>query len=349
MKTIDLNKLVRKTILEIKPYTSARDEFTTVSEGMIFLDANENPFEKGWNRYPDSKQLAVKQKIGSIKAIAENRITLGNGSDEILDLIFRVFCEPGKDNIISLPPTYGMYSVLASLNGIENREVLLNPDFQPDVAQILRKIDERTKLLFLCSPNNPTGNLLSQETIRTLLYRFNGIVVLDEAYIDFTTQESWIQKGSTFKNLIVIQTLSKAYGMAGIRLGMAFASPEITALLHKIKPPYNIGTLPQEKVIVMKDNIKQEIAIIQKEKQELIKVLLKVNFIKKIYPSDANFLLIRVDDADKRYRQLLENGIVVRNRNSYPLCDNCLRITIGTPNENRSLVQAIFKIQETVL
>ncbi|MEO4005526.1 histidinol-phosphate transaminase [Flavobacterium sp. CAU 1735] len=348
MKTVDLNKLVRNTILKMKPYTSARDEFNGADKGMIFLDANESPFENGWNRYPDSKQLTVKKKIGIIKDISENRITLGNGSDEILDLIFRVFCEPGKDNIISLPPTYGMYSVLADLNGIENREVLLTTDFQPDITPILEQVDKRTKLLFLCSPNNPTGNLLSEESIRTLLDRFNGIVVLDEAYVDFTTQESWIRKGIAFDNLIVIQTLSKAYGMAGIRLGMAFASPEITALLHKIKPPYNIGTLQQEKVTLI-NNIEKEIALIQKEKKVLVKVLLQVNFITKIYPSDANFLLIRVDNADKRYRQLLENGIVVRNRNNYPLCDNCLRITIGTPDENRILTQVILKIQETAL
>lgn len=349
MKTIDLNKLVRSTILKMKPYTSARDEYPTVVEGMIFLDANENPFEKGWNRYPDSKQFAVKQKIGSIKAIAENRITLGNGSDEILDLIFRVFCEPGKDNIISLPPTYGMYSVLADLNDIENREVLLNVDFQPDIPKILAQVDKHTKLLFLCSPNNPTGNLVSEETIVMLLNRFNGIVVVDEAYIDFTTQQSWAKRGIAFENLIVIQTLSKAYGMAGIRLGMAFASPEITALLHKIKPPYNISTLSQEKVLLMDPNIEKEVSLIQKDKETLIKVLLKVNFIKKIYPSDANFILIRVDDADKRYRQLLDNGIVVRNRNQYPLCDNCLRITIGTPDENKTLLEVISKIQKMEL
>lgn len=349
MKKVDLNRLVRNSVLKMKPYTSARDEFNDDTEGMIFLDANENPFGNGLNRYPDSKQWAVKKKIGSLKGISEDRITLGNGSDEILDLIFRVFCDPGKDNSITLPPTYGMYSVLASLNGIENREVLLNSDFQPDVSQILKQIDEHTKLIFICSPNNPTGNLFSEEGIRSLLNRFNGIVVLDEAYIDFTTQESWIKKGIAFENLIVIQTLSKAYGMAGVRLGMAFASPEITMLLHKIKPPYNISALAQEKVVFSDMNIKNKIVIIQKEKEVLIKVLLQVNFITKIYPSDANFVLIRVDDADKRYRQLLENGIVVRNRNQYPLCDNCLRITIGTPDENKTLLEVISKIQKMEL
>ncbi len=349
MKSIDLHKLVRDRVLKMKPYASARDEFKGAAEGMIFLDANENPFENGWNRYPDSKQLAVKKKISAIKGVSENRITLGNGSDEILDLIFRVFCEPGKDTVISLPPTYGMYSVLADLNGVENKQVLLNADFQPDINRILAQVDERTKLLFLCSPNNPTGNLLSEESIRTLLNRFNGIVVLDEAYIDFTTEESWMQKGIAFENLIVIQTLSKAYGMAGIRLGMAFASPEITALLHKIKPPYNIGVLTAEKVVAMRNTVKNKVTLIQNEKQQLYKVLLQVNFIKTIYPSEANFLLIRVDDANKRYRQLLENGIVVRNRNSDPLCDNCLRITIGTPEENSRLIQVIQNIQKTEL
>lgn len=340
MKTFDLNNWVRNSVLKMEGYASARDEFTGDTKGMIFLDANENPFENGLNRYPDSQQLALKMTIAKQKNVSANRITLGNGSDEILDFIFRVFCNPGKDNVITLPPTYGMYGVLAQLNDIENREVLLTNDFQPDISKILKKIDSNTKLLFVCSPNNPTGNLISTEGITTLLENFNGIVVLDEAYIDFASEESWLSKTTVFKNLIVIQTFSKAYGMAGIRLGMAFASPEITALLHKVKPPYNINVYTQKNGSLSID-LSDLIYLIKREKEELIKVLLKVDFVLKIFPSEANFILVQVDDAALRYRQLLENGIVVRNRSSYPRCENCLRITIGTPAENKALLQVI--------
>ncbi|UUC44532.1 histidinol-phosphate transaminase [Flavobacterium cerinum] len=345
MKLMEIKDLVRKNILEMKPYSSARDEFYKANNEMIFLDANENPFENGLNRYPDSKQLALKLKIARQKGTTVEQITLGNGSDEILDLVFRVFCNPEKDNIVTLPPTYGMYGVLADLNGIENREVLLNCDFQLDIPKIMERIDANTKLIFICSPNNPTGNLICTEAIILLLKSFNGIVVIDEAYIDFAAQESWLKRGNEFPNLIVIQTFSKAYGMAGIRLGMAFASPFITSLLHKIKPPYNISTLTVNKGIDQQES-KNEIALIKREKESLIKVLLKVDFVKKVYPSDANFVLIKVDNAVLRYNQLLENGIVVRNRSNYPNCKNCLRITIGTEAENQVLITVLNTIKK---
>lgn len=346
MKPMEIKKLIRENVLKMKPYSSARDEFSGRTKEMIFLDANENPFENGLNRYPDSQQLTLKMKIARQKGTSVDRITLGNGSDEILDLIFRVFCNPEKDNIITLPPTYGMYGVLSDLNGIENREVSLNCDFQLDIPKILERIDANTKLIFICSPNNPTGNLIHTEDIIVLLNSFNGIVVIDEAYIDFAAQESWLKKENEFPNLIVIQTFSKACGMAGIRLGTAFASPFITGLLHKIKPPYNINKLTENKAIKQKE-IKNEVNLIIKEKVLLIKVLLKVDFVRKIYPSDANFILIQVDNATLRYKQLLENGIVVRNRSNYPNCTNCLRITIGTSIENKTLIAVLNTIKKT--
>jgi histidinol-phosphate aminotransferase len=274
---------------------------------------------------------------------------LGNGSDEVLDLIFRAFCEPAKDNIITLPPTYGMYGVLANLNYIENREVVLNDEFQPDFDEISRTMDTRTKLLFICSPNNPTGNLISSEKITRLLNNFKGLVVIDEAYIDFAPQESWISKLNEFPNLIVTQTLSKTYGLAGIRLGICFASAEIISVLNKIKPPYNINILSQQSAIDQLQKVQKlnkDISSLKMEKEVLLKVLVEVNFVKKIYPTDANFILLKVDNAKKRYAQLLEKGIVVRNRSSQPLCENTLRITIGTPSENKKLIATLKELQQ---
>ena len=274
---------------------------------------------------------------------------MGNGSDEVLDLIFRAFCEPAKDNIITLPPTYGMYGVLANLNDIENREVVLNDEFQPDLDEISRTMDTRTKLFFICSPNNPTGNLISFEKITHLLNNFKGLVVIDEAYIDFAPQESWISKLNEFPNLIITQTLSKAYGLAGIRLGLCFASAEIISVLNKIKPPYNINKLSQQNAIDQLQKVQKlnkDISSLKAEKEVLLKVLVEVNFVKKIYPTDANFILLKVDNAEKRYAQLLEKGIVVRNRSSQPLCENTLRITIGTPSENKELIDTLKKLQK---
>ena len=344
MNTFDINNLVRKNIQNMKPYSSARDEFKDFNTKMIFLDANENSFENGVNRYPDPQQKSVKLALAKLKKVSVNQILLGNGSDEVLDLLFRAFCEPNKDNIITLPPTYGMYGVLADLNAIENREIVLNSDFQPDIKSILGSVDANTKMIFLCSPNNPTGNSFSESTISELLENFNGIIVLDEAYIDFSEKESWLSKIVNYPNLVITQTLSKAFGMAGIRVGILYASVSIIAILNKIKPPYNINVLSQEKAlerIIDSDNNSLEIKIILDNKRNLIAHLSKINFIEKIFPSDANFVLIKVDDASKRYDQLIEFGIVIRNRTTQLLCENCLRITIGTKLENEKLINVL--------
>lgn len=344
MKTFDINNLVRKNVLTMESYSSARDEFKDFEQDLIFLDANENPFENGLNRYPDPKQKTLKKKLSELKRIPENQMIIGNGSDELLDLLFRAFCEPNRDSVITLPPTYGMYSVLASLNAVGNKEIVLQNDFEPNVDLILRATDETTKILFLCSPNNPTGNSFSEDKIGKLLADFSGLIVIDEAYIDFSTKESWLQKTGQFPNLIILQTLSKAYGLAGIRLGILYADPEIISFLDKIKPPYNINKLSQEKALERIENydaVLQEIEVILSEKEKLIANLDTVRFIEKIYSSDANFILIKVDNAKKRYGQLLEKGIVVRNRSNQELCENCLRITIGTEKENQQLIEAL--------
>ncbi|QLE02757.1 histidinol-phosphate transaminase [Galbibacter sp. BG1] len=343
----NIDTLVRENVKKLKPYSSARDEFKDFKKDMVFLDANENPFNNGVNRYPDPQQRSLKDLLGNLKGVEASQILLGNGSDEVLDLLFRAFCEPKKDNIITLPPSYGMYKVLAETNDIENREVLLTAEFEPDVEQILETVDENSKLLFICSPNNPTGNAFNPKKIEALLKGFNGIVVVDEAYIDFSNKDSWIGKLQEFPNLVVTQTLSKAYGMAGIRLGICYASEEIISILNKIKPPYNVNELTQQKAVERVGDIKSvknEITSILMERERLIKVLLEVNFINKIYPTDANFVLVKVDDANARYDQLLDKGIVVRNRSTQPLCENTLRFTIGTPVENKNLIQSLKEI-----
>lgn len=352
MKTnFNINNLVRENIKSLKPYSSARDEYKDVTSGdMIFLDANENPFENGVNRYPDPQQNSVKNLVSEIKNISKENILLGNGSDEVLDLIFRAFCEPKEDNIITLPPTYGMYSVLANINTIENRKVLLTTSFQPKIDQILEKVDKNSKILFLCSPNNPSGNSFSSEIIAKLLNKFRGLVVIDEAYIDFSSTKSWLERINEFPNLIITQTLSKAYGLAGIRLGICYASEEIIAVLNKIKPPYNVNELTQQKAIerLQKvEEVQQEIIKIKKERNKLISNLKEIDFIKTIYPTDCNFVLVKVDDATKRYNQLLDKGIVVRNRTTQPLCENCLRLTVGTAIENEKLVKELLSISKS--
>ena len=339
--------LVRPNIKKMQPYSSARDEFKEGSESFIFLDANESPVDNGINRYPDPQQKKLKEVISKRKGIDSNQLLLGNGSDEVLDLIFRAFCEPNIDNVITLPPTYGMYAVLANLNAVENREVLLDSNFEPNVDGILKAIDDRTKIVFLCSPNNPTGNTFSTERIEKILSSFGGLVVIDEAYIDFSEKKSWLSELELYPNLIICQTLSKAYGMAGLRIGSLFASADIISILNKIKPPYNINVLSQEKAfeeLLNINKLKNTIISIKEEKERLIKVLLEVNFVKKVYPSDTNYLLVEVDNALKRYDQLLKNGIVVRNRSSQPLCSNCLRISIGTSEENDKLIQIIKQL-----
>ena len=343
----NIKNITRTNILNMQPYSSARDEFKEFTQKMVFLDANENPFENGVNRYPDPQQRTVKMALSEIKRINENQILLGNGSDEVLDLIFRAFCEPNKDNIITLPPTYGMYSVLANLNAIENREVILKDDFQPNVEDILKQVDENTKIIFLCSPNNPTGNSFSDESIVTLIQNFNGLVLLDEAYIDFSEKESWLIEMSDYPNLIISQTLSKAYGMAGIRLGILYASIEIISVLNKIKPPYNVNVLTQKKALEQLENydlIVKQIKDIKSSKSILINELEKINYIKKVFSTDGNFILIKVDNANQRYNQILEKGIVLRNRTTQPLCENCLRITIGTTEENTQLINVLINL-----
>lgn len=345
---MEINTLIRRNVAQMQPYASARDEFKGIDAPMVFLDANENPFENSMNRYPDPQQKRVKAVLSQIKNVAENQILLGNGSDEVLDLLFRAFCEPNRDNVITLPPTYGMYGVLANLNAVENREVLLTDDLKPNTTAILNTIDKNTKIIFLCSPNNPTGNSFSEESVVTLIEQFKGIVVLDEAYIDFSEKESWLTKLDDYPNLVVVQTFSKAYGLAGIRMGMLYASEAIIAVLNKIKPPYNLNVLTQRTAVEALCNIRtiqDKINLIKAEKELLLKQLLEVNFVKKVFPSEANFLLIKVDDSNVRYAQLLQKGIVVRNRSTQPLCDNCLRITVGTREENILLINALKTLQ----
>ena len=341
----DINTLVRENVKAMKPYSSARDEFEDFDTAeMIFLDANENPYENGVNRYPDPQQASVKSVLAAQNGVAKNQILLGNGSDEVLDLLFRAFCEPKIDNVITLPPTYGMYSVLANLNAVENREVLLSNDFQPQLNEIMKVVDVNTKMIFLCSPNNPTGNSFSTESVQYLLNNFNGLVVIDEAYIDFSDKASWIQKIKDYPNLIITQTLSKAYGLAGIRLGICYASAAIIAVLNKIKPPYNVNELTQKRALERLNDsskIKEEINSIIAQRELLLKVLREVNFVSKIYPTEANFILIKVDNANQRYDELIAKGIVIRNRTTQPLCENTLRLTIGTEEENKKLMEAL--------
>ena len=349
MKTnFNIKNLVRENIKSLKPYSSARDEYKDVTSGeMVFLDANENPFENGVNRYPDPQQNKLKELLSNLKKISKNNILLGNGSDEVLDLIFRAFCEPNKDNIITLPPTYGMYSVLANINAIENKQVLLTEDYQPKVAQILKEVNQNSKILFLCSPNNPSGNSFTKEIVEALLLKFNGLVVIDEAYIDFSEERSWLEKLTQFPNLIITQTLSKAYGLAGVRLGVCYASEEIIKVLNSIKPPYNVNELTQQKAVerlLKVGEVVQEVAEIIQQRNLLIIALKDISFIKVSYPTDCNFVLIRVDDANKRYDQLIAKGIVIRNRTTQPLCENCLRLTIGTKLENEKLIKALTEI-----
>jgi len=343
-----LENLVRDTIKNMQPYASARDEFKEFANPLIYLDANENPFQNGINRYPDPKQMELKRVLALQKNVTTKNILIGNGSDEVLDLLLRVFCEPNTDNVITLPPTYGMYEVLANINSIENRQVLLQFDFQPNVTSILNSVNEKTKIIFLCSPNNPTGNLFKKESVQKILENFLGLVVIDEAYIDFSEGESWLNDLNDFPNLVITQTLSKAYASAGIRVGICYASEEIISVLHKIKPPYNSNLLSQKRAIkVLKDEeaIKSQVAIIKHERTTLTEALLPIKFVSKIYKSDANFMLIKVDDATKRYKQLLEKGFVVRNRSTQPLCKNTLRITLGTPEENKKLIEVLQQIK----
>ena len=341
---MEIKELIRENIKSLQPYSSARDEFKEISSAFIFMDANENPFESGLNRYPDPQQNLVKEALSKIKGVSKEQILLGNGSDEVLDLIFRVFCEPKEDQVIVLPPTYGMYEVLAKMNDIKLITIPLLDNFQPNIKEVVKVQNTNTKVLFLCSPNNPTANSFDANTIETLLKEFSGIVVIDEAYIDFSDEDSWLARLDEFPNLIVTQTLSKAYGLAGIRLGICYASQEIISILNKIKPPYNVNQLTQDvalKALLNRGEVNNQITAITSERNQLIKDLEKLDVVDKVYTSDANFLLVKVDNATLRYNQLLNKGIVVRNRSNQMLCENCLRFTIGTKDENEKLITTL--------
>lgn len=338
MKNFNLENLVRPNILKLKPYSSARDEYKG-STG-VFLDANENPFGN-LNRYPDPYQKEVKEKLSALKSIPVSQIFLGNGSDEVIDLVFRIFCTPGHDKALVFTPTYGMYEVSANINDTELLQLPLNSDFQIDKESILPFLkDENLKLIFICSPNNPTGN--SIENVDFILENFNGIVFVDEAYIDFSTQKSWTEKLSQYPNLVISQTFSKARGLAAVRVGIAYSSPEIIALFNKTKPPYNVSQLNQEAALIALLDAKKyqsEIKTILAEKERLEKEFLQLSLIKKIYPSDANFILVEVNDADGIYNNLVQQKIITRNRNS--VIAGCIRITIGTTEENNQLIAAL--------
>ena len=345
---MNIDTLVRNNIKNMSSYSSARDDFKNdFDKKLIYLDANESPFDSGINRYPDNKHTELKKVVSNIKNINVNQIVFGNGTDEILDLIVRVFCNPNKDKIITLPPTYGMYDVIAKTNGVENIEIPLKSDFSIDKNEILKLSSSSIKILFLCSPNNPTGNSFDTNDLTDLIKGFNGVIVVDEAYIDFSSKQSLISLINDNNNLIITQTMSKAYGMAGIRLGMGFSNQKIINYLNKIKPPYNINVLTERKALEELnkiDEIKKNIDLVLNQRKLLVSCLEKLDFIEKIYKSDSNFLLVKVDNADLRYNQLLKNGIIVRNRSNQPLCQNCLRITIGTENENNSLIKILNQL-----
>lgn len=345
--SFDLQKLVRSHIVDLQPYSSARDEFDPVEREIVYLDANENPFDNGVNRYPDPQQRQLKEVIASLRGVSADQLLLGNGSDEVLDLIFRAFCSPNDDEIIVMPPTYGMYRVLAEINCITLCETPLSNDFQLVTKDILKQISTQTKAIFLCSPNNPSGNSFRKEDILNLLDSFTGLLVVDEAYIDFSTQKSLVAELPSYPNLIITQTLSKAYGLAGIRLGICIASEEIIDILNTIKPPYNINSLTQKRAttaLMDSETTKQQIAQLIEERNSLFTQLQEISFVEKVYPSDANFLLVRVDDANKRYAQLIKNDIVVRNRSKQVGCENCLRFSVGTPQENKILMETLNRL-----
>lgn len=335
-----LQQLVRPNIWGLAPYSTARDDYQG-GDIDVWLDANENPYGTEWNRYPDPHQRELKKRVSEIKGKPVNQIFVGNGSDEAIDLAYRIFCTPGKDNAVVMAPSYGMYSVAADTNDVEVREVLLNPDFSLPVDQMLATADENTKLMIICSPNNPTGNAFQLSEIERLLDGFDGIVVVDEAYIDFSDRGSVLSVLDKHPNAIVLQTLSKAWGMAALRVGLAFASPEIMALYAKVKYPYNISKINQVIALGSLASVDEQVAEIKAERERLAEVLKKSPNVIEVYPSDANFLLVKVDDANAWYDRLMAQGIIVRNRSKMPLCAGCLRITVGTPEENTRVINAL--------
>ena len=335
--------LVRPNILALKPYSCARDEFKG-REASVFLDANENPYNTPFNRYPDPLQEELKDRLAEVKGVPASRIFLGNGSDEAIDLVYRIFCEPRQDNVVAIAPTYGMYAVCADINDVEYRPVELNADFTLDADRLLAATDAHTKVIWICSPNNPTGNALDRRAIERVLTEFQGIVVVDEAYSDFNDQRPFRLDLDRFPNLIVLNTFSKLWGSAAIRLGMAFASEEIIGLFNKVKYPYNINALTQQQAVKMLGNLQQVQywrATLLRERENLLPAVAELPICKAVYPTDANFFLARMTDADSIYHYLIDRGIVVRNRSRVQLCGNCLRITIGTPQENNALLGAL--------
>lgn len=340
-----LIELIRNNIRNLAPYSTARDEYSGAIG--IFLDANENPYSNGVNRYPDPHQSELKNKIASIKRVQPSQLFIGNGSDEAIDIIYRVFCNPGTDNVVAIAPTYGMYKVAANINDIQYREVSIKHGdvFRLEADKLLEATDQQTKVIFLCSPNNPSGNNLDHNEINKLLRSFQGIVVIDEAYIDFSTAGSYCKKLSEYPNLIVLQTLSKAWGVAGIRMGLAFASEEIIHFMSKVKYPYNINVLTQDaalEILKQEEDVREMIKLLQRERDELSIRINSFPFIEKVYPSDANFLLIKCFNPKKIYNFLLKKGIIVRDRSNVPGCESCLRISIGTPEENSALIKALL-------
>jgi len=344
-KMTNISQIVRDNIRLLKPYSCARDEFK--GEASVFLDANENPMNSPYNRYPDPLQTALKTKIAALKHVRPSQIMLGVGSDEPIDLIIRIFCEPKTDNIVAMDPTYGMYRVCADVNNVEYRGVLLGAGFTLDAGKMLAATDEHTKVIFICSPNNPTGNLMNVSEITKILDTFGGITVIDEAYIDFSSEPSWLEKLDRYPQLIVLQTFSKAWGMAAARCGMAFASEEIIGYLNKIKYPYNINILTQRFVseqIDLEERKNGWVGMLLQQRGFLTEQLAALPVVEKIYPSDANFLLVKVADANAVYNTLVNRGIIVRNRNNVSLCLGCLRITVGTEEENELLINALKQI-----
>ena len=342
----ELNNILRQNIKNLTPYSSARDEYT--GEASVFLDANENafgsPLETAYNRYPDPLQYQVKLKLSEIKGVPPRNIFLGNGSDEAIDILFRSFCNPGVDNVIIVPPTYGMYQVSANINDVEARKVLLTEEYQLDLDGIAGAVDEHTKLIFICSPNNPTGNSINRDDIETLLANFNGIVVIDEAYINFSRQKTFIQELTEYANLVVLQTLSKAWGLAGLRVGMAFASEEIIEVMNKVKPPYNINEASQQLALQALNNVSLVNLWIKEtleERDKLVLALKDFDFVLDIYPSDANFILVKTINARGIYNFLVQHGIIIRDRSKVELCEGCLRVTIGTSDENKTLIETL--------
>ena len=341
-----LNELLRPNIAALKPYTSARDEYQG-KDAKVFLDANENPYNQPYNRYPDPLQRDLKERVARIKGVRPGQMFFGNGSDEAIDLMLRMFCRPGQDNAVAIEPTYGMYGVCADINGVEYRRVLMDENFQPDADKLLAAIDSNTKLVFFCSPNNPSGNNLDRAVIEKVLDSFDGITIVDEAYIDFAGVPSFLEQLDSRPNLVVLQTFSKAWGMAGIRLGMAFAQEEIIQTMNKVKYPYNINQLTQQKAleeVMQYERVRAWVSTLLEERARLMKEFAALDCCIKVYPSDANFFLARVKDASATYDYLVDNGIIVRNRSRIALCGNSLRVTIGTRAEDDELVECLKRM-----